>query len=130
LPVLVYTLDVVLLVISITALLAIALLSLRERLRDFAVLKTIGLTPREVAATLVWPYAALALVAGVLSVPAGIALYLGAYAAAGGDGDPTIARWPTLVLVPIATVALVLVATGAPAGLATRLPAATALRAE
>lgn len=130
LPVLVYTLDVVLLVISITALLAIALLSLRERLRDFAVLKTIGLTPREVAATLVWPYAALALVAGVLSVPAGIALYLGAYAAAGGDGDPTIARWPTLVLVPIATVALVLVATGAPARLATRLPAAAALRAE
>jgi FtsX-like permease family len=89
LPVLVFTLDGVLLLIATTALLAIALLSLRERLRDFGVLKAIGLTPRQVASSLVAPYAALAVLAGVLSVPLGIALYVATYRVAGGDGDPT-----------------------------------------
>jgi ABC-type antimicrobial peptide transport system permease subunit len=44
LAVLVYTLDAVLLVITTTTLIAIALLSVRERIRDYDVLKTIGLT--------------------------------------------------------------------------------------
>ena len=129
LPVLVYTLDGVLLLIATTALLAIALLSLRERLRDFGVLKAIGLTPRQVASSLVAPYAVLA-VAGVLSVPLGIALYVATYRVAGGDGDPTIAPWPWLLLVPVGTVLMVLVATTVPARVATRSPAVEALRLE
>ena len=42
---LVYTLDAVLLVITATTLVAVALLSVRERIRDYGVLKAIGLTP-------------------------------------------------------------------------------------
>jgi putative ABC transport system permease protein len=45
LPILVYTLDVVLLAITATTLVAVALLSVRERIRDCGVLRTIGLTP-------------------------------------------------------------------------------------
>ena len=130
LPVLVYTLDGVLLLIAITSLLAIALLGLRERLRDFGVLKTVGLTPRQVASTLVSPYAMLAVVASVLSIPVGIALYIATYRAAGGDGDPTLAPWPWLVLVPVATVLLVIVATSVPARMAARASVADVLRTE
>ena len=130
LPVLVYTLDGVLLLIATTALLAIALLSLRERLRDFGVLKAIGLTPRQVASSLVAPYAALAVLAGVLSVPLGIALYVAAYRVAGGDGDPTIAPWPWLLLVPVGTVLMVVAATSVPARIVTRVPTVEVLRYE
>jgi hypothetical protein len=72
---------------------------LRVRPVDFAVLKTVGFTPRQVAATLVSPFAGLALVAGVVSVPLGLALYVGAYRVAGGDGTATVASWPALTLV-------------------------------
>jgi putative ABC transport system permease protein len=130
LPVLVYTLDAVLLLITVAALLAVALLALRERLRDFGVLKAIGLTPRQVASTLVSPYALVALLAGVAAIPAGIGLYLAAFRAAGGDGDPVIAPWPWLLLVPVSAVLLVTAATSVPARLAMRAPAADALRAE
>jgi putative ABC transport system permease protein len=130
LPAMVYALDAVLLLVSATALLAVALFSIRERLRDFAVLKTVGFTPRQVAATLVSPFAGLALVAGIISVPLGLALYVGAYHLAGGEGTATLASWPALTLVPIATVLVVLLATAVPARIATRAPAAAALRAE
>jgi putative ABC transport system permease protein len=111
-------------------LVAIALLSVGERLRGFGILKTVGLTPRQVAVTLVSPFGVLAGVAGVLSVPAGLALYAAAYAAAGGEGDPVVARWSWLFLVPIGTVLLVLIAAAAPARFATRSPAVGALRFE
>ena len=45
LPLLIYTLDTVLLLITVTTLVAVALLSVRERIRDYGVLKAIGLTP-------------------------------------------------------------------------------------
>ena len=130
LPVLVYTLDGVLLLIAIASLLAIALLGLRERLRDFGVLKTVGLTPRQVASTLVSPYALLAAIASVLSVPVGVALYVAVYRAAGGDGDPTIASWTWLALVPVATVLLVVAATSVPARMAAHASAVDVLRTE
>jgi putative ABC transport system permease protein len=131
LPVLVYTLDVVLLVITVTTLVAIALLSVRERIRDYGVLKTIGLTPRQIASSLVSAHAALALIAALVSIPAGIALYRAVYAIAGGDSeDLVIAPWWSLTLVPIGTVLMVVAATSLPARLATRIPIADALRYE
>jgi ABC-type lipoprotein release transport system permease subunit len=130
LPVLVYTLDAVLLVITAASLLAVALLALRERLRDFGVLKALGLTPRQVASTLVSPYALVALLAGVVAIPVGVALYVAVFHAAGGDGDPVIAPWPWLALVPVATVLLVVAATSVPARIAAHAPAADVLRAE
>ena len=131
LPVLVYTLDAVLLVITTTTLVAIALLSVRERIRDYGILKTVGLTPREIASSLVGAHAAVALIAAVLSIPIGIALYRAVYAIVGGDSkDLVIAPWWSLTLVPIGTVLLVAAATGLPGRLATRIPAADALRYE
>jgi putative ABC transport system permease protein len=102
----------------------------RERLRDFGVLKAIGLTPRQVTSSLVAPYAALAVLAGVLSVPIGTALYVAVYKAAGGEGDPATAAWPSLVLVPVATVITVVPFTSIPARIVMRAPAAEVLRYE
>jgi putative ABC transport system permease protein len=131
LPILVYTLDAVLLVITATTLVAIALLSVRERIRDYGVLKTIGFMPRQIASSLVSAHAALALIAALVSIPIGIALFRAVYAIAGGDSDDlVIAPWWALALVPIGTLLLVAGATGLPARLATRIPAADALRYE
>jgi ABC-type lipoprotein release transport system permease subunit len=131
LPVLVYTLDAVLLVITVTTLVAIALLSVRERIRDYGVLKTIGLTPRQITSSLVGAHAALAVIAALLSIPAGIGLYLALYAIAGGDSEELVlAPWWWLALVPVATLVIVACATSLPARLATRIPTADALRYE
>ncbi|MFG1820127.1 ABC transporter permease [Kribbella sp. NPDC049174] len=131
LPVLVYTLDAVLLLITATTLVAVALLSVRERVRDYGVLKTIGLTPRQIAASLVSAHTALAVVAAIVSIPAGIVLYVAVYGIAGGSSeDRVIAPWWWLALVPVGTILLVVIATSLPARLATRIPAADALRYE
>ncbi|HWN07624.1 MAG TPA: ABC transporter permease, partial [Steroidobacteraceae bacterium] len=119
LPVLVYTLDAVLLLITATTLIAIALLSVRERIRDYGVLKAIGLTPRQIASSLVSSHVVVALLAALLSIPAGIGLYVAVYAIAGGSAeDRVIAPWWLLALVPIGTVLLVVAVTSLPARLA------------
>jgi putative ABC transport system permease protein len=131
LPVLVYTLDAVLPVITATTLVAIALLSVRERIRDYGVLKTVGLTPRQIASSLVGAHATLAVIAALASIPAGIGLDLAVYGIAGGSSeDLVLAPWWWLALVPIGTVLVVLIATGLPARLAARIPTADALRYE
>jgi putative ABC transport system permease protein len=131
LPVLVYTLDAVLLLITATTLVAVALLSVRERVRDYGVLKTVGLTPRQLASSLVSAHAALALIAALVSIPLGVGLYLAVYAAAGGSSeDLVIAPWWWLALVPVGAVLLVVVATSLPARVATRIRIADALRYE
>ena len=129
LPVLVYTLDAVLLLITATTLVAVALLSVRERVRDYGVLKAIGLTPRQIASSLVSAHAVLASIAALLSIPTGIGLYVVVYSIAGGSSeDLVIAPWWSLALVPIAAVLMVAAATSLPAHLATRIPSADALR--
>jgi putative ABC transport system permease protein len=131
LPVLVYTLDAVLLVITATTLVAVVLLSVRERVRDYGVLKAIGLTPQQLTSSLVSAHAALALLAALVSIPIGIALYVAVYHVAGGDSeDLVLAHWWWLALVPIATLLVVVGATSLPARLATRIPTAEALRYE
>lgn len=131
LPILVYTLDAVLLVITLTTLVAVALLAVRERIRDYGILKAIGLTPTQITSTVVGAHAALALLAALLSIPLGIGLYLALYRAANGDPtDAVVASWPWLILIPIATPLLVIAATGLPTRLATRMRTADALRYE
>ena len=131
LPVLVYTLDAVLLLITVTTLVAMALLSVRERVRDYGVLKAIGLTPGQIASSLVSAHAAVALVAALLSIPLGIGLYVAVYNIAGGSSEElVIAPWWSLALVPVGAVLTVVAATSLPARLATRIPTADALRYE
>jgi ABC-type antimicrobial peptide transport system permease subunit len=129
LPILVYTLDAVLLVITLTTLVAVALLAVRERIRDLGILKAIGLTPTQITSTVVGSHAALALLAALLSIPLGIGLYLALYQAASGDTtDAVVAPWPWLALIPITTPLVVVAATGLPARIATRIRPADALR--
>ena len=131
LPVLVYTLDAVLLLITVTTLVAVALLSVRESVREYGVLKSVGLTPRQIAASLIAAHAALATVAVLLSIPAGLLLYVTVYDIAGGDtADRVMAPWWTLALVPPGAALLVVLATTLPARLAAQIPPAEALRYE
>jgi putative ABC transport system permease protein len=131
LPVLIYTLDALLLVVTATTLIAIALLSVRERIRDYGVLKAMGLTPAQITSSLVGASAAIGVVAALLAIPGGIALFRAVYAASGGSAeDLVMAPWWWLALVPIGTLLVVAGATGLPARLATRIPAADALRYE
>jgi ABC-type lipoprotein release transport system permease subunit len=69
--------------------------------------------------------------AALVSIPVGIALYRAVYGIAGGDSeDLVIAPWWSLALVPIGALFLVAAATTLPARLATRIAAADALRYE
>jgi ABC-type antimicrobial peptide transport system permease subunit len=131
LPVLVYTLDAVLVVITATTLVAVALLSVRERVRDYSVLKTVGLTPRQIAWSLVSAHAALGLIAAVLSIPVGIGLYVAVYALVGANADDLVlAPWWWLALVPVGALPVIAGVTSLPARVATRIPSAQALRYE
>jgi ABC-type antimicrobial peptide transport system permease subunit len=95
------------------------------------VLKTLGFTPRQVIVSVMSGHALLALLAGVLSVPLGIALYAAVYAASGGSGeDRVLPTWWWLVLVVVGVVALTSAAISLPARLATRMGVAEALRYE
>jgi putative ABC transport system permease protein len=128
---LVYTLDAVLLLITATTVVAVALLSVRERIRDYGVLKAIGLTPTQITSTLVSAHAALAVVASLVAIPLGIGLYLAlAKAASGTTDDAVLAPWWSLALIPVGTVLVVVAATSLPARLATRIRTADALRYE
>jgi ABC-type antimicrobial peptide transport system permease subunit len=128
---LIYTLDIVLLLITATTLVAVALLSVRERIRDYGVLKTIGLTPRQITSTVVGAHASLAMLASLFAIPLGIGLYLALFAIAGDTTEEAvIAPWWSLALIPIGTELVVVAATSLPARLATRICTADALRYE
>ena len=117
--------------ITATTLVAVALLSVRERIRDYGVLKAIGLTPRQITSTVISAHAALAAVASLLAVPLGIGLYLALYGVASGTvADAVIAPLWSLALIPIGTVLVVATATSLPARLATRIRTGDALRYE
>jgi putative ABC transport system permease protein len=128
---LIYTLDTVLLLITATTLVSVALLSVRERTRDYGVLKAIGLTPRQIISTVISSHAALAVLASLVAIPLGIGLYLGLYQIAGDTTENAVlAPWWSLSLIPIGTFVVVVAATSLPAWLATRTHAADALRYE
>jgi putative ABC transport system permease protein len=131
LPILVYTLDAILIVIASQSLIAVALLSIRERVREFGVLKTLGFTPGQITMSLTSSHALLALLAGVLSVPLGIALYVTVYNITGGSSeDRVIAPWGWLTLVILGLVVMAAAAISIPARFATRAAISDTLRYE
>jgi len=128
---LIYTLDTVLLLITATTLVAVVLLSVRERIRDYGILKAIGLTPRQISSTVTSAHAALGVLASLLAIPVGVGLYFAlTKIAAGTTEDAVIAPWWSLALIPIGTVLVVIAATSLPARIATRIHTADALRYE
>ena len=109
----------------------------RERVHDLGVFKAIGMTPRQAITMVVCWVAGIGLVAGLIAIPAGIALHhyvLPVMAAAANTGLPAsflhvYGGWQVAVL---ALAGLVIAVAGAllPAGWAAATKTATALRAE
>jgi putative ABC transport system permease protein len=109
----------------------------RERAHDVGVLKAVGMTPRQTITMLVTTVAATGLVAGLIAVPAGIALHhaivpimasgaqIGLPAAAYNVYNPA-----ELVLLALAGLVIAVAGALAPAGWAAGSSTAVALRAE
>ncbi len=126
----VYGLDAALLALGLANLLATLLLGLRERSRDLGVLKTIGLTPRQVVTALVAANALLAAAAVVVGIPLGLALFRAVLEADGSSESLAYPSLPALALLLPATVAAVALVTALAGRRAAAHSVAAALRAE
>jgi putative ABC transport system permease protein len=81
-------------VIALASVFNTMLLNTRERRPDVAILKTLGMTPRQVLVMVASTACAVGLVAGLLGVPAGVAVHRGLLAKLGdfsGNDLPPIA---------------------------------------
>ena len=124
---------------GLVALLALAMMthtlvtSVRRRRRDLAVLKTLGFTRGQVAATIAWQATTFAVVALVLGLPLGVAAGRWAWQltadALGVQSAPVAPLAAVLAVATGAVVAAILVA-AIPGRAASRLRPATALRVE
>jgi putative ABC transport system permease protein len=121
----------VLLVIAFATLVAVATFVVRERTREFGVMKTIGLTPRQVRHSMVGALAIIAAIASVLALPVGIALYSAVYGIVdSGSGQFALAPWTWLLALPVVITAATALATDPPARLASNAAISDALRYE
>jgi putative ABC transport system permease protein len=128
---------------GIVALIAIAgvfntmLLSTRERVRDTATLKTLGMSPRQVIGMVVTSAGFLALVGGLVAVPVGVALYRMLFdqlSSLGGNITPlafydVFAPWE-LIAIPLGGIIVAVVAAGIPGRWAARTNVVEVLHAE
>jgi putative ABC transport system permease protein len=109
----------------------------RERVHDLGVFKAVGMTPRQTIAMVVTTVAATGLIAGLIAVPAGIALHQ-AILPIMGNGAQTdfppgiynVYNPAELVLLALTGLIIAVVSAFAPAGWAARTLTALALRAE
>jgi FtsX-like permease family len=118
---------------AVTALFLTLFASVRRRRRDLAVLKTIGFTRRQLAATVAWQATVAAIVGSAVGIPLGIALgrwlwteFARQIYAVPQPAVPVI----SVVLLPLCAVALVNLVAALPGRSAAHTPAALALRAE
>jgi putative ABC transport system permease protein len=126
----VYGLDAVLLFVGGVNLLATLLLGVRERVRDLGLLKAAGLTPRQVTASFVAAQGVLAVLAVIVGIPLGLALFRGVIEANGSADEFAYPAWWWLALLAPAVVGVVL-ALAAPLGRrAASIRVADALRYE
>ncbi|MDT9686899.1 ABC transporter permease [Streptomyces sp. P9(2023)] len=112
-------------------------LDTRERRRDMGMLKSIGMTPRQVIAMVVTSMAALGLVGGLIGVPLGMAAHRVAVPLVAEAALVTIPRsvldvWatPTLALLVLSGVTLAVLGALLPSRRAARLTISEALRSE
>jgi putative ABC transport system permease protein len=134
---LVATLTLLLVAVAGLGVLNTVVLQTRERVHDLGVFKAIGMTPRQTITMVVCSVAGIGLVAGLIGIPAGIALHnyvlpvMGH--AAQTDVPPSVLNvFQPAELVLLALSGLVIAVAGAliPAGWAARTRTASALRAE
>jgi len=130
-------LAIVLVVIAVAAVFNTLLLSTRERVRDIAVLKSVGMTPGQVLAMVVTSAAALALAGGLLGVPVGVAVHHALTAvlqASTGNDTPQqtldVFTAPQVVFVVAAGLLVATLAAALPARWASRTPVVQVLRSE
>ncbi len=110
---LVYTLNALLVAAAVVTLVATAFVSRRERIRDAAVLGTIGFTPGQLRRAFLGGQTAVAGIAAVIGIPAGLILFTIAYALANGSsgGEATPSPTSLLLVVPATMTVCALVAT-------------------
>ncbi len=130
-------LAAVFIVIGVAGIFNTLLLNTRERVRDTATLKAIGMSPGQVMIMVAASAALLALVGGAIAVPAGVRLngvLFGFINTVGSNDTPpalyqVFAAWE-LVAIPLAGVAVAVAAALVPGRWAARQPVAEVLRAE
>jgi putative ABC transport system permease protein len=134
---LISTLTLLLAIVAGLGVLNTVVLHTRERVHDLGVFKAVGMTPRQTIAMVVCWVAGTGLLAGVIAVPAGIALHhyvLPAMAAAANVSLPPsfLHVYGSRLMVPLALAGLVIAVAAAllPAGWAAKTRTASALRAE
>ena len=140
LPVVIGLISILTLLLAIVAGLGVlntVVLQTRERTRDLGVFKAIGMTPRQVIAMVVCSVAVTGLAAGVIAVPAGVALHqyvLPRMAAAAGTELPAsflnVYRAPELAILAVSGVVIAVIGALLPAGWAAKTSTASALHAE
>ena len=134
---LVATLTLLLTAVAGLGVLNTVVLQTRERVHDLGVFKAVGMTPRQTIAMVVCSVAGIGLVAGLIAVPAGIAVHHVVLPAMGHAAQTDVPLSVSNVyrpgeLVLLALSGLVIAVAGAliPAGWAARTRTAFALRAE
>jgi putative ABC transport system permease protein len=111
------------------------LLSIRERRRDFAVLKTLGFTPAQIVGSVLWGGAMLAVVAIAVGIPLGLLasrVVFDILSSAAGIGTGVGELPGVLWLAPLLPIVLLVtaLASAIPARIASSLQVAEALRYE
>ncbi len=132
------TLGLVLIVISLGGVFNTVLLETRQRVRETAVLKTIGMTQRQVVAMVIASIAPIGVVAGLLGVPLGLAFQrivlglMGQVASNTGVPESAFDVFPVVALVALGLAGLGIGALGAwvPAQRAARASIVETLQAE
>jgi len=118
---------------AIAALFLTLFASVRRRRQDLAVLKTLGFTRRQLAATVAWQATVAAIVGSAVGIPLGIALgrwLWTAFARQIYAVPQPVLPVVALALLPLCALALVNLVAALPGRSAARTPAALALRAE
>jgi putative ABC transport system permease protein len=134
---LVSLLTLLIVVVSGLGVLNTVALQIRERAHDIGVFKALGMTPRQTLTMIACSVAVTGLVAGVIAVPAGIALHHGVlpamtHAANSGYPPSLISVYSVPEMIGLALAGLLIAVAGAlaPASWAARSRTATALRTE
>jgi len=131
------TLALVLTVVAALGVFNTVVLNVRERVHEIGVLKTVGMTPRQVRAMVVASMVGLGVVGGVIAVPLGVYVHRWIMPAVGNAANTSLPASfidvydvRTLVLLGGAGVVISVLGALVPAGWAARSRIATALRAE
>jgi len=134
---LVGALTLLIAVVAALGVLNTVVLQTRERVHDLGVFKAVGMTPRQTIAMVVSTVAGIGLVAGLIAIPAGVALHrfvLPVMASAAQTALPAsvlnVYHPAELVLLALPGLAIAVAGALAPASWAARIRTASALRTE